>query len=205
MGQGEDAVAYARAQIGKPYVWAASGPNAYDCSGLTMAAYEAANPPIHITHFTGTQILQGTEVGRNDLQVGDLVFPDSGHVQLYSGSNTVIESPHSGATVREVPMYGFWRARRVAAQSTGDTIAGAFNVANVSDIHNPLDTLANIEKIAANFLKADFWRRIGFFVLAANVILFGIIFLLRHQIATVSKGIVNTAVGVGETAVRLKT
>lgn len=104
-------VQYARAQIGKPYVWGKDGPDTFDCSGLTRAAYLQVG--VSLPHFTGTQVLQGHAVAKADLRPGDLVFPNAGHVQLYSGSGNVIEAPRAGLNVREVPMWGFLTARRV--------------------------------------------------------------------------------------------
>lgn len=142
------AISYARAQVGKPYKWAASGPNSFDCSGLTMAAYAQAG--ISLPHFTGLQVLKGVAVTRDQLQPGDLVFPDSGHVQLYTGNGNVVEAPHTGANVREVPMWGFWKARRIVpggtvtdpASSTtqGFGIPGAAGVlGNALDINKYID------------------------------------------------------------------
>lgn len=114
------AVDAARSQIGVPYKfgWATPG-KGFDCSGLTMWSYAQAG--IVLPHFTGFQILKGTAVSRDQLQPGDLVFPDSGHVQIYSGNGMIIEAPHTGANVREVPMWGFWKARRLAPG--GDSVA----------------------------------------------------------------------------------
>lgn len=105
------AIAYARTQIGKPYRWGASGPDAFDCSGLTAAAWQAAG--VSIPHFTGAQLTIGSPVSKGDLQPGDLVFTAVNHVQLYSGGGNVIEAPSAGHPVREVPMWGFWTARRL--------------------------------------------------------------------------------------------
>lgn len=91
--KGNTAVRYALEQLGKPYVWAAAGPNAFDCSGLTMAAWARAG--ITLPHFTGTQVQQGTPGPTNLSQAvsGDLVFiPGSdgtaqnpGHVGMIAG------------------------------------------------------------------------------------------------------------------------
>ncbi len=106
------AIAFARSQIGKPYVWGATGPNSYDCSGLVQAAYKAAG--ISIPRTTAQmQVTLTRRVNRADLLPGDLVFPDFHHVQLYVGNNTVIEAPRKGLAVREVAMWGFNSARRV--------------------------------------------------------------------------------------------
>ena len=112
-GQAQQAVAWARTQIGKPYQYGATGPNSYDCSGLTQAAYKSVG--VSIPRTTEEQILIGTAVSRANLVIGDLVFPDIGHVQLYSGNGNIVEAAHTGTNVREVPIWGFSAARRVVA------------------------------------------------------------------------------------------
>ena len=78
-------MAFALAQIGKPYVFAASGPNAYDCSGLTMAAWGKAG--VQLPHFAAYQYNMGHHVSRSQLEPGDLVFfyPGIQHVAMYIG------------------------------------------------------------------------------------------------------------------------
>lgn len=119
--QVDSAISYARAQLGDPYRWGATGPEAFDCSGLIKAAYAAAG--VSLPRTTYQQVLVGQAVTRDQLQPGDLVFPNAGHVQLYVGDGKVVEAPYAGAKVREVPMWGFWRARRVS--SGGSTAAAA--------------------------------------------------------------------------------
>lgn len=81
----EAAIKYACAQIGKPYVFAASGPNAYDCSGLTMMAWRQAG--VYLTHFAATQKKETRSISRSELIPGDLVFfySDIHHVGIYAG------------------------------------------------------------------------------------------------------------------------
>jgi cell wall-associated NlpC family hydrolase len=110
---GAAAIAWARAQIGKPYRWGATGPDAYDCSGLVQQAY--AHAGINLPRTTAQMIFVGKRVSKADLVPGDLVFPDPGHVQIYTGGGNVIESPHTGLKVREVKMWGFMTARRVVS------------------------------------------------------------------------------------------
>ncbi|WP_396334948.1 NlpC/P60 family protein [Clostridium sp.] len=112
ISKGQAIVNEARKHLGKPYVWGATGPNSFDCSGLTQYVYKQALG-IEITRTTNTQINVGREVSRSELQPGDLLFPTSGHVQIYVGNGKVIHSPEPGRVVEEVPMYGFWRARRI--------------------------------------------------------------------------------------------
>lgn len=104
-------VAFALAQVGKPYRWAAAGPNAYDCSGLVMAAYWRAG--VRLPHQTGGIIRYGTPVSRSQLQPGDIVFPASGHVAIYLGGGMIVHAPHPGDHVRVAKLYAFWAARRI--------------------------------------------------------------------------------------------
>ena len=112
MTQGEAVVEEARKHLGKPYVWGATGPNSFDCSGLTQYSYRQALG-IEIGRTTYDQIKSGMEVSRSELQPGDLVFTSADHVQIYAGNGMIIHAPHSGDVVKEVPLYSFWRARRI--------------------------------------------------------------------------------------------
>ncbi|MGW7429390.1 NlpC/P60 family protein [Streptomyces sp. NPDC054861] len=98
------AVAFARNQLGKPYVWGATGPNAFDCSGLTQASWRAAG--VALPRTTYTQINAGQRVSRGELAPGDLVFFYSGisHVGLYIGGGQMIHAPRPGAPVRVAPI-----------------------------------------------------------------------------------------------------
>ncbi|MEU6866131.1 NlpC/P60 family protein [Streptomyces sp. NPDC046876] len=98
------AVAFAYGAIGKPYVWGATGPNAFDCSGLTQAAWRSAG--ISLPRTTYTQINAGQRVSRDQLAPGDLVFFYSGvtHVGLYIGNGQMVHAPHPGSTVRVAPI-----------------------------------------------------------------------------------------------------
>ncbi|MFF2434565.1 NlpC/P60 family protein [Streptomyces sp. NPDC058107] len=104
-------LAFARAQLGKPYVWGATGPSSYDCSGLTQAAWKAAG--VDIPRTTWDQVKVGTRIATADLQPGDLVFfyDDISHVGIYKGDGMMIHAPKPGANVREesiyyMPIYG---------------------------------------------------------------------------------------------------
>jgi peptidoglycan DL-endopeptidase CwlO len=98
-GYAAAALAAADTQLGKPYVSGGSGPNSYDCSGLTQWAYAQAG--VSISRTTYTQQNDGTKIGRDQLMPGDLVFFNNlGHVGLYAGNNTVIHAPYPGKVVR---------------------------------------------------------------------------------------------------------
>jgi cell wall-associated NlpC family hydrolase len=98
------AVRTALAQIGKPYVYGAAGPNAFDCSGLTMYAWAAAG--VSIPHASWMQPHSGTPVAISDLRPGDLVFYYSpiSHVAMYIGNGQVVHAPHPGSYVQIVPL-----------------------------------------------------------------------------------------------------
>ncbi|MGI8694207.1 MAG: NlpC/P60 family protein [Geodermatophilaceae bacterium] len=111
------AVDTAYAQLGDPYVWAADGPDSFDCSGLTMYSYAAAG--ISLPHSSRMQSTMGVYVPRDQLQPGDLVFYYSpvSHVGIYVGNNQLIEAPNSGSVVqiRDLDAWGgYSHAQRVA-------------------------------------------------------------------------------------------
>ncbi|MGW0819780.1 NlpC/P60 family protein [Streptomyces sp. NPDC002845] len=99
------ALAFARAQIGKPYVWGATGPDSYDCSGLTQATWKAAG--VDLPRTTWDQVKAGTTVSLADITPGDLVFfyDDISHVGLYIGNGMMIHAPKPGTYVREESIF----------------------------------------------------------------------------------------------------
>ncbi|MET8225760.1 NlpC/P60 family protein [Streptomyces sp. NPDC005301] len=101
----DKAIAFARAQVGEPYVWGATGPDSYDCSGLTQAAWKAAG--VSLPRTTWDQVDAGTTVPLSDIKPGDLVFfyDDISHVGLYIGNGMMIHAPKPGAYVREESIY----------------------------------------------------------------------------------------------------
>ncbi|MFJ9642576.1 C40 family peptidase [Streptomyces sp. NPDC101206] len=101
---GSTALAYATAQIGKPYVWGAEGPGAFDCSGLTSQAWAHAGRAIPRT--SQEQWAQLPRVPLDRLRPGDLVvyFPTATHVALYVGDGKVIQAPRPGAAVKVSPI-----------------------------------------------------------------------------------------------------
>ncbi|MFI1357028.1 NlpC/P60 family protein [Streptomyces sp. NPDC020898] len=101
----DKALTFARAQIGKPYVWGATGPDSYDCSGLTQAVWKAAG--VDLPRTTYDQVNAGTTVSLSDIQPGDLVFfyDDISHVGLYIGNGMMIHAPKPGTYVREESIF----------------------------------------------------------------------------------------------------
>lgn len=146
-------VEYARTLIGTPYVLGGSDPNKHgglDCSGLVVYCANQCGYKMN-REYTGTLINMGKEVSKNELQVGDLVFPDSGHVGFYSGNNKFLHSPKPGKSVCEINMYGFWRARRifpgVGGDGTSSTTSSSSSSSSSSDsYYGPGETLELIER-----------------------------------------------------------
>lgn len=97
-GRAAVAVRAALSRLGRPYVWGATGPDQFDCSGLVQWAYAQAG--VHLDRTTYQQINDGIPIPRAQVRPGDLVFPHAGHVQLALGNNLVVEAPYSGASVR---------------------------------------------------------------------------------------------------------
>lgn len=104
-------VDFALAQVGKPYVWAAAGPRAYDCSGLTLAAYRQVG--VNLPHYTGAQLERGRAVSRGELRPGDLVFPSYEHVGIYIGGGRMVHAPKPGDRVKVGSVYAFYAGRRL--------------------------------------------------------------------------------------------
>ena len=105
------ALDFARAQLGKPYVWGATGPDSFDCSGLTQAAYAAAG--VRLPRVAQDQWVAGPHVDLGAIQPGDLLFWASDtsapatihHVAFYLGGGQILTAPHTGDVVKVEPLY----------------------------------------------------------------------------------------------------
>ena len=110
-GRGAIAVAYAMAQVGKPYVYGASGPSAYDCSGLTMMAWASAG--VSLAHSASMQYAATARVSLSDLQPGDLVFfySDIHHVGMYIGGGNFVNAENPSVGIRVQNLYDpYWQS-----------------------------------------------------------------------------------------------
>jgi peptidoglycan DL-endopeptidase CwlO len=107
--QAEKAIAFAYGQLGKPYLWGATGPGSYDCSGLVESAWASAG--IMIPRTTYEQWAALPHVPLSNLQPGDLLFFDGiGHVSIYVGGNMFIDAPQTGQFVQKVSLSSPWYA-----------------------------------------------------------------------------------------------
>jgi len=105
--QADKAVAYAYAQIGKPYQWGATGPDSFDCSGLVMAAWASAG--VDIPRDTYEQWAGLPHIPVSQMVPGDLIIYDGeGHVAMYVGDGYIIDAPHTGADVERIPYDTSW-------------------------------------------------------------------------------------------------
>jgi cell wall-associated NlpC family hydrolase len=111
--QAGKAVAYAYSKVGDPYVWGATGPGSFDCSGLMMAAWAAAG--VSLPRISYDQISDLPAVPLDALQPGDILgFAGNSHVGMYVGGNKLIDAPHSGADVELISLSG-WYAQELDA------------------------------------------------------------------------------------------
>ena len=107
----ETAIAFARAQLGEPYVWGGAGPSSWDCSGLTMRAWQAAG--VNLPHYAGAQYAQTTPVPMSKIRRGDLLYWSNGgpgsiyHEALYLGGGQMIQAPRPGRSV-EIVSLTYW-------------------------------------------------------------------------------------------------
>ena len=111
-GGAEQAIRYAKAQVGEPYQWGAAGPDSWDCSGLTMKAWGSAGR--YLPHYTVAQYDAGTPISVAQIRPGDLVFWSSNgspsgihHVAMYIGGGQIVHAPRTGRPVTVESMY-YW-------------------------------------------------------------------------------------------------
>jgi cell wall-associated NlpC family hydrolase len=107
--QAGKAVAYAYSKLGDPYVYGATGPSSFDCSGLVQAAWAYAG--VSIPRTTYEQVAALPAVSTSNLQPGDLLFFDGdGHVGIYVGGGYLIDAPQTGSNVEKVALAGWYRS-----------------------------------------------------------------------------------------------
>jgi NlpC/P60 family len=128
------AYGWALSQAGKPYIWGATGPYGYDCSGLVMEAYEHAG--IDLPRTTYEMLASPLLVPTTHPQRGDLAFYGPGHVELYDGGDTTFGAHETGQPIGPVQFGAGWaptafyyvklHRKPPAAKSPGHEPAGAF-------------------------------------------------------------------------------
>jgi cell wall-associated NlpC family hydrolase len=105
------AVGWAKSRLGLPYLWGGAGPDSYDCSGLTMRAWERSG--VNLPHYAASQYMLSQHIPYAAMRAGDLIFYATNtsdpasihHVTMYIGGGMMIEAPYTGAFVQIVPIY----------------------------------------------------------------------------------------------------
>lgn len=182
------ALVFAQAQLGKPYRWGFTGPNYYDCSGLVQAAFAAGG--VKLPRTTYEQINVGQAVSRNDLQPGDLVFPDRDHVQIVISNNSaagvfVIEAPHTGANVRIARLGNVMAARRVTAPANniGDPVqrkVESLASSGFDQLQTQIEKIPGVKQVETlgtvleKLSDPQLWARIGIGAVGVFLIIAGI-------------------------------
>jgi hypothetical protein len=180
-------IAYALAQVGKPYGWGATGPDSFDCSGLVMMAAKSAGIPLGRTTYQ--QIIQGTSVAAADIQPGDLVFPDPGHVQIYLGGGEIVEAPHTGAQVRVVKQWFVTGIPTVYRRIT-DPASTTYEVGAATAPSGSSGIFETAGKVAGNLDNPEWWKRVGKGAIAAAIVIGGV--LVWHKgLSETAQGMVN--------------
>lgn len=147
----------AKKQFGKPYVWGDEGPDTFDCSGLVMYCYENCGYDFNHRPTTSTLINMGSSVSQSNLILADLVFPHSGHVQIYSGNGKIIHAPKSGDVVKEANIYAFWAGRRlISGGNSGDSSNNKSNKVTITaSTLNVRSSASSSSTIVAQYFEGE--------------------------------------------------
>ncbi|OUC97267.1 hydrolase [Streptosporangium minutum] len=109
-GNARAALAFAFAQVGKPYQYGGTGPGGWDCSGLVQAAWRSGGVSLPRTTWEQWSWGASRKVSVSELQAGDLIFSEGlGHVSLYAGNGKIVHAPQTGDVVKVVPLSAYGR------------------------------------------------------------------------------------------------
>lgn len=209
MTTGEEAVAAARRLLGAPYVYGATGPTSFDCSGLAQYVYHLVG--VSLPRTSEEQYTVGTPITAEQLQPGDLVFSPGadgsasapGHVGIYAGNGQLIVAPHTGTDVQVQQLANFSATgyrRPPGLSSTGSDTGTAQQVGSIgdtaagiagglfgglpSDVVGFFSTATDDLTSSANFFRTFFqpstYVRLGAGFFGALFLITGIVFLVRE-------------------------
>lgn len=193
-------VAAARQHLGAPYVYGATGPNTFDCSGLIQYVY---GTQLHIHGVPRTSESQWAwsdlrSVAPAQVQPGDLIFSDwpgdgasPGHVAMYAGKGMLIEAPRTGVPVHEIPLDAGYRAhvkgyKRLVGTTPGDAAdaasGGGTDLKSVvaGGIAGVGQELANASKFVSLLLMPGTWIRVFAFLIGGGAVGAGLWMLLQE-------------------------
>ena len=131
------ALTCALAQVGKPYLWGARGPDAFDCSGLMQFAYRSIG--LEIGANTGEQAGRLERIPASNLKPGDIIQPNPGHTVMWVGNGTIVHAPQPGDVVRVAPVYfdlGSATCFRAPGAEFGGTLPAPFDIAKAMSTSN---------------------------------------------------------------------
>lgn len=194
-GNAASIVAWAKAQVGHPYVWGGTGPG-FDCSGLMMEAYKNGGG-ITIPRVAAAQQAAGTPIDSSQLQAADLVFAGNPayHVAMYTGNGSVVAADNTSVPVRVRPFNtsewtgGFRRMNAgLGGTSVGNSVSGLLGSAGAL-----FGILEGVNAVASKITSPTFWDRIGKGALAVVIIIIGIAFINRKRIEKVAGTATKTA------------
>ena len=168
----DKAIAFAMAQIGKPYQWGGNGPNSYDCSGLTQQSYKAAG--ISIPRVARDQATVGKAVTIENVLPGDLVFPyiDYRHVAMYVGNNQVIEAPRDGVPVHVVKVYASAGGVRRIVDGGGTAINPGVAGQNVGGT-SQTSPATGVLQLLQTMTSPKSWASLG--IILAGIVMLGVV------------------------------
>lgn len=169
----DKAIAFAMAQIGKPYQWGGNGPNSYDCSGLTQQAYKAAG--VSIPRVARDQATVGRAVTIENALPGDLIFPyvDYRHVAMYIGNNQVVEAPRDGVPVHVVKVYGSAGGVRRMVEGGGAAIGAGVASQAISGGTDGASPTMGVLHILQTMTNPKGWASLG--LLLAGIVMLGVV------------------------------
>lgn len=188
-GDTEAMVQAALSKLGANYVWGATGPDVFDCSGLTQ--WSAGKAGYKISRTTYTQVNDGTPVV-GDPQRGDLVFPEAGHVGIALGGDQMVHAPETGDVVKISKYWTKPYAIRRLGPNSGNpgstSTSGNFGASSATDVNNILggsdSTIGKIYDVVKGFAafatalgSGNLWRRVAMGFAGGILMLVGIGFL----------------------------
>lgn len=185
-------VSWAEAQVGKPYVWGGTGPNGFDCSGLTSQAYLHGGG-ITIPRVAAAQQLAGVKIGAAEVQPADLCFIGipAFHVVMYAGGDQVVAADETGVPVRIRSFDpteftgGFRRMANLSSAPGSPSLLS--QLIDSTPLSGAAKALEGVNAVASHLISVQWWERVGKMALALIVIAVGLVILNRKQIERTAK------------------
>lgn len=181
MAVADSVIQVAMAQIGKPYVWAAAGPNSFDCSGLVVYAFKNG-AGLNLPHFTGSLWAKYPHISKTQIAPGDLVFPNPSHVGIAISGTQIVVAPHTGSHVQVQNISTVWGVARVL--TPGTAVGGTTPRADITpvglipgqdQIQQIFDVFKQINGLVTWVNDPNNWKRAGMFAAGGALVTIGII------------------------------